>query len=165
MKLFLDNYFIRFNKVTFILFLSILIFQSCSTRHPQYGKNVSKPITERISDTAKISHTFYLLGDAGNFNDETAERKLGELQNRLKEADKNSTLLFLGDNIYPKGLPNTDNPNERFIAESKLTNQLKLSKNFKGQTIFIPGNHDWYSGIKGLERQAKLKLAKLFLRN
>ena len=155
MKLFLDNYFIRFNKVTFILFLTVLIFQSCSTRHPQYGKNAAKPITERISDTAKISHTFYLLGDAGNFNDETAERKLGELQNRLKEADKNSTLLFLGDNIYPKGLPNTDNPNERFIAESKLTNQLKLSKNFKGQTIFIPGNHDWYSGIKGLERQAK----------
>ena len=44
---------------------------------------------------------------------------------------------------------------ERIIAEKKLTNQLKLSKDFKGKTIFIPGNHDWYSGIKGLERQAK----------
>jgi hypothetical protein len=39
-------------------------------------------------------------------------------------------LLFLGDNIYPKGLPNTTKANERLIAESKLTNQLKLSKKF-----------------------------------
>jgi hypothetical protein len=50
--------------------------------------------------------------------------------------------------IFIKRLPNTTKANERLIAESKLTNQLKLSKNFKGQTIFIPGNHDWYSGIR-----------------
>jgi hypothetical protein len=42
-------------------------------------------------------------------------------------------LLFLGDNIYPKGLPNTTKANERLIAESKLTNQLKLSKNFRAK--------------------------------
>lgn len=41
------------------------------------------------------------------------------------------------------------------MAETKLTNQLVLSKNFKGKTIFIPGNHDWESDITSLERQAK----------
>ena len=28
-------------------------------------------------------------------------------------------------------------------------------KNFKGNTVFIPGNHDWYSGLKGLKKQEK----------
>lgn len=31
--------------------------------------------------------------------------------------------------------------------------QLKITNDFKGKTVFIPGNHDWYNGLKGLERQ------------
>ena len=42
------------------------------------------------------------------------------------------------------------------LAHEKLTDQLAISKNFKGKTIFIPGNHDWYSGITGLKRQQKI---------
>ena len=155
MKLFSDNCFITFNKAGFILFLSGLMIQSCATHHAQFGQNIKNPVTLNATDSSKIAHTFYLIGDAGNTNEITAKQTLADLENRLKKATKNTTLLFLGDNIYPKGLPNTELTNERIIAESKLTNQLKLSKNFKGQTIFIPGNHDWYSGIKGLERQAK----------
>ena len=73
----------------------------------------------------------------------------------MGNSNKKSTLLFLGDNIYPKGFPNGKYPEEHALAQNKLTKQLELSKNFKGKTIFIPGNHDWYSGISGLERQAK----------
>lgn len=168
MKLFLDNCLIIFNKTIFTFLFLALIFQSCATHHEQFGKNIKNKIIESATDTSKIEHTFYLVGDAGNLNEAAIETKLGTLENRLKIAEKNTTLLFLGDNIYPKGLPNNDNPNERLIAENKLTNQLKLSNNFKGNTIFIPGNHDWYSGIKGLERQAKfvtdyLKDKKSFL--
>lgn len=155
MKLFSDNCFITFNKAGFILLFTGLIFQSCATHHAQFGKNIKNPVTQNATDSSKIAHTFYLIGDAGNANEKKAQQTLRLLEERLKKTNKNSTLLFLGDNIYPKGLPTADHPNERIIAESKLTNQLKLSKNFKGQTIFIPGNHDWYSGIKGLERQAK----------
>ncbi|MFV8369270.1 metallophosphoesterase [Flavobacterium sp. LB2R40] len=155
MKLFLDNCFITFNKACFILFFTGLIFQSCATHREQFGKNIKKPISQNTTDSSKIAHTFYLIGDAGNTNEKTVQQTLGVLENRLRKATKNSTLLFLGDNIYPKGLPSAEKPNERIIAESKLTNQLKISKNFAGQTIYIPGNHDWYNGIKGLERQAK----------
>ena len=42
------------------------------------------------------------------------------------------------------------------IALEKITAQLAISKDFKGKTIFIPGNHDWYSGIDGLKRQEKI---------
>ncbi len=155
MKLLSDTCFITSNKVTAMLIIAVFIFQSCATHHEQFGKKTKNTAEQNGIDSSKISHTFYLIGDAGNANEEKAPQTIGLLQDRLKKADNNATLLFLGDNIYPKGLPNTDNANERLIAENKLTNQLKLSKNFKGQTIFIPGNHDWYSGIKGLERQAK----------
>ena len=155
MKLFLDNRFIVSNKTSFLLILLGIVIQSCATHHVQFGKNIQNPITQNAQDTVKIAQTFFLVGDAGNLNDEKAQQTLGLLTNQLKKANENSTLLFLGDNIYPKGLLNTDVPNERIMAENKLTNQLQLSKDFKGKTIFIPGNHDWYSGIKGLERQAK----------
>lgn len=155
MKLFLDKCFITSNKAGFILFIAALFFQSCATHHAQFGKNIKNVVSQNATDSSAIAHTFYLIGDAGNANEKKAQQTLLTLEERLQKANKNSTLLFLGDNIYPKGLPATDSPNERIIAESKLTNQLKLSKKFKGQTIFIPGNHDWYSGIKGLERQAK----------
>lgn len=156
MELFLDNRFLNKNKINFGFILLFLVLQSCATHHVQFGKNIKNTVTENATDTSKIVHTFFLIGDAGNANEDKAQQTLDLLSNQLKKAGKNTTLLFLGDNIYPKGLPNTDNsPNERIIAENKLTNQLKLSKNFKGKTIFIPGNHDWYSGMKGLDRQAK----------
>ncbi len=34
--------------------------------------------------------------------------------------------------------------------------QTDIGKKFPGKTIFIPGNHDWYSGLKGLKKQEKL---------
>ncbi|MFV5685576.1 metallophosphoesterase [Flavobacterium sp. GB2R13] len=155
MELFLDNRFINRNKINFGFILIFLVLQSCATHHAQFGKNIKNPVTENASDTSKIVHTFFLVGDAGNANEEKSLQTIDLLANQLKKATDNSTLLFLGDNIYPKGLPNTDHPNDRIIAENKLTNQLKLTKKFKGKTIFIPGNHDWYSGMKGLDRQAK----------
>jgi hypothetical protein len=154
MELFLDNRFKNRNKINFGFILLFLLLQSCATHHAQFGKNIKNPVSLNAIDTSKIAHTFYLIGDAGNADEAKAQQTIGLLENQLEKATKNSTLLFLGDNIYPKGLPNTDNPSARITAENKLTNQLKLSKNFKGQTVFIPGNHDWYNGIKGLQRQA-----------
>lgn len=155
MKLFPDNCFINLNKIAVPLLLYVFVFQSCATHQVQFGKNINNPISQNASDTTKIAHTFYLIGDAGNAEEQNAKQILGLLEDQLKKADENTTLLFLGDNIYPKGFPDSGNPNEQALAETKLTNQLKLSKDFTGKTIFIPGNHDWYSGIKGLERQAK----------
>jgi hypothetical protein len=74
-------------------------------------------------DSSKISHTFYLIGML-EMPMKKKQQTISLLEDRLK-ADNNA-LLFLGDNIYPKGLPTTK-ANERLI-ESKLTNQLKLSK-------------------------------------
>ena len=101
----------------------------------------------------KIEHSFYIIGDAGNspIGNETEALKL--FKAILDEAPKNSTALFLGDNIYPNGLPKKDAEGRAF-AEHQLDVQTDAVKEFKGQTIFLPGNHDWYNdGLKGLKRQ------------
>lgn len=154
MKLFLDNHFVVRIKSQILPFLLLSLIYSCATRHPQYGKNVSANENENATDTIKIAHTFYLVGDAGNADEEKAKQTLELLHDKLKKSNKRATLLFLGDNIYPKGFPASKKEAEVKIAETKLTGQLRLTKGFKGKTIFIPGNHDWYNGTKGLELQA-----------
>jgi len=133
----------------------ILLLQSCATNHSQFGSNTSAIIKDNFENPKTISHTFYLIGDAGNATDEKSKRLFPILEDRLEKADTSSTLIFLGDNIYPKGMPQKGSV-DRKSAEEKLAVQMALSKKFKGHTIFIPGNHDWASGIDGLEAQEKI---------
>ena len=154
MKLFLDNHFMAIIKNYSFIITSLLVLNSCATHKAQYGKNVSADENKNATDTIKITHTFYLVGDAGNADEEQAQQTLELLHQKLKKSNKKATLVFLGDNIYPKGFPSDNNPSDKALAEKKLTNQLKLTQGFKGKTIVIPGNHDWYNGIKGLENQA-----------
>lgn len=120
---------------------------------PQYGKQVSSPeIQSNEENSEKIEHQFFLIGDVGNSDKPNSQQTLDLLKNQLNQADENSTLIFLGDNIYPKGMP-IKNSTKRKKAEQNLQNQIDLNNVFKGQIIFIPGNHDWYSGLKGLKMQ------------
>lgn len=152
MKLFSDNHFIKI-KIPAYFLLYILLLQSCATHHAQYGDEAIDGMATNVADTSKIAHTFYLIGDAGNSDEDKAKKTLNQLHDELLKSDKNATLLFLGDNIYPKGMPSKEDKVGNDLAKTKLLNQLELSKGFKGKTIFIPGNHDWYNGIKGLNRQ------------
>jgi hypothetical protein len=63
-------------------------------------------------------------------------------------------LIFLGDNIYPNGMPKESDKD--YALQTKLEDQLDITKNFKGKTLVIPGNHDWYSGLEGLNTQEGL---------
>lgn len=127
---------------------------SCATRKLQYNKNNNKSVTLKDTDSINAEHTFYLIGDAGNAGDSITSETLLHLEKRLKKAEANTTLLFLGDNIYPVGMPANKDNAEYPSAVNKIRTQLQITKNFKGKTIFIPGNHDWYSGIEGLEAEA-----------
>ncbi|WP_192499834.1 metallophosphoesterase [Flavobacterium sp. PL002] len=154
MKMFSDNRFIK-NKIFLYLPIVLFLLQSCATKKAQYGSKVETPVPQNEADTAKVTHTFFLVGDAGNADETEPQKMLQLLQEQLVVANKNSTLLFLGDNIYPKGLPSKKDDANYKIAEDKLLAQLALTKQFKGKTVFIPGNHDWYSGIKALEKQGE----------
>jgi len=82
-------------------------------------------------------HSVFFIGDAGN--DTLPGKTLLALKNKL-EQQPGSMLFFLGDNIYPRGLDGTEE------AKQKLLAQLSIIKNFSGEWVFVPGNHDWASG-------------------
>lgn len=166
MKLFSDRTTKR--KITLLGYGSLFfLLQSCATHHSQFGSKKIPIITDSFDDPKTFSHTFYLIGDAGNANEDQSKRILNILEQRLKKADSSSTLIFLGDNIYPAGMPNKGSY-FRKSAEEKMDKQLALAEKFKGKTIFIPGNHDWYNGVDGLKAQEEyvnkaLKKKKSFL--
>src|SRR6186713_1334888 len=87
--------------------------------------------------------TVYLIGDAGelylpsNGLQESITKNYGE--------STPSAVIFLGDNIYPKGMPSVDEPGRR-SAETILMNQINLFKGLNTEQYFIPGNHDWKKG-------------------
>lgn len=137
------------------LFISLLI-SACATHRPQYGKNVAPTANQpQLSQNEQPIHQFFLIGDAGNAEEENATKTLELLRQRLNQAGTAATLIFLGDNIYPNGMPTKLNTEERNLAELKLSQQINIQKDFKGNTVFIPGNHDWYNGLSGLNEQEK----------
>jgi hypothetical protein len=97
-----------------------------------------------------VVHTIFLIGDAGEPH--VKDGSLGRvLSGHIHDAGARSTVLFLGDNIYPAGLPESDAP-DRAEAERILKTQIEFVRGTGTQTIFIPGNHDWHHwGRKGLE--------------
>jgi hypothetical protein len=136
----------RFAVVLVLFFL----FNACATYKAQYkNENNSSAIPDK-----EIEHTFYLIGDAGNYEIGESSKVLKAFEIELNTASENSTAIFLGDNIYPIGFPGK-NHKYRDVAEKRIKAQTDIAKDFKGRTVFIPGNHDWYSGVEGLKRQEK----------
>jgi len=149
----------KYNKLSILCIL--LIFSSCATYKAQYEKSVSNWYENNPDNDSEIDHTFYFIGDGGQTNFNQIESNFSILKDELSKSNKNTTVLFLGDNIYEHGMPKKNHP-DRKIAEQILDAQITLVDDFKGQTIFIPGNHDYYSdGILGLEREANYITKKL----
>lgn len=139
-------------KVLFSTLLLIVVL-GCATKKTQVDTSLTLINPTSSSENASISHSFYLIGDAGNATKDQGLTHFSDLRDKLSKKSENSTVLFLGDNIYPAGLPNKKS-NQRKLATHRLQVQLDLVENFKGNSIFIPGNHDWYSnGTKGIWRQ------------
>ena len=139
----------KFLKYIYVATL-IIVVTACATYEAQYTDERHHEIKFPEKD---IIHSFYLIGDGGNSPIGTSSEAIKSFKEALSKASKNSTVVFLGDNIYPKGMPESSDEGRAF-AEHQLNVQTEAVKNYKGDTFFIPGNHDWYSdGLKGLKRQ------------
>jgi hypothetical protein len=55
-------------------------------------------------------------------------------------------VVFLGDNIYPVGLPHPSHEQEYKTARGWLQREIDAVLPFKVKAVFIPGNHDWAQG-------------------
>ncbi|KIA88199.1 metallophosphoesterase [Kaistella jeonii] len=148
------NFKPNFVKYYAIIYCLAFVFSlnSCATYDLKKGKSLQ--ISSTKTELTNEDYRVFLVGDVGNADDPQAQKTLDLLHTKLDSADKNSILIFLGDNIYPLGMPAEDSKSYP-LAKEKLENQLKITKNFKGKTLFIPGNHDWYHGLEGLKAQEK----------
>jgi surface antigen Omp85-like protein/calcineurin-like phosphoesterase family protein len=141
---------------SYLLALLICLFSlSCANYRLNYS-NDQKNWEENTPGDARIEHTMFLIGDAGNSKNGKMAPALQVLKNKLDLVGENSSVIFLGDNIYPGGMPPKSDEEGRKDCETKLDAQLATLENFKGRPIFIPGNHDWrFQGLKGVKRQEK----------
>ncbi|WP_233632566.1 BamA/TamA family outer membrane protein [Parapedobacter sp. ISTM3] len=100
--------------------------------------------------TQDISRRIIFIGDAGEINHEQEAVV-------LRAADLivpgKTTAVFLGDNIYPRGmgLPGSEDAAK---AQDILRSQFAPMRAKGAPTYFIPGNHDW-------DRMGKHGLAKI----
>lgn len=81
-----------------------------------------------------LVHRLLLVGDAGVPRE--SEPVLEAVQRWGNAQPDRTTVLYLGDNLYPSGLEADD----RERGEAVLQAQLDASTAHK---IFVPGNHDW----------------------
>ena len=108
----------------------VFLFNACATYKTQLKKGVE---SLKFSDK-EIEHTFYLIGDAGNSEIGTSSTTLQSFKKELSKASKNSTAIFLGDNIYPKGFPKKEDKN----SENPLLG-LKQTKKVQSEDYTLDG--------------------------
>ncbi|MEM9857644.1 MAG: metallophosphoesterase [Bacteroidota bacterium] len=89
-------------------------------------------------------YTLYLVGDAGKRTE--GQKATFELaRQHLKNTAGRKGLVYLGDNIYPKGMP-LKGDLARAESEAIINAHAEVLKGLEGDFYFIPGNHDWAQG-------------------
>ena len=137
-----------------ILILSIGLLTSCAT-----GKlYLNAPDNAQSNLNKTPDYTIYAVGDAGELNDQS-KAVMARLSETASNDIHNGTVLFLGDNIYPAGFPPEEDTNGQLYAKSVMMNQVSALSTYKGNLIFIPGNHDWNEfkpgGLEAIKRQGE----------
>ncbi len=89
-----------------------------------------------------------LIGDAGDDNPAQKAIIADALSRNLPGK---TTALFLGDNIYPRGLEAAGS--KKITTENMLRSQFEALRAKQVPVYFIPGNHDWdKSGPQGYSK-------------
>ena len=100
------------------------------------------------SEGAQPALAVYLIGDAGKPAPGGDPVLIAAERLASRDPDR-SLVVFLGDNLYPDGVPDEAGP-RRVEAERVLQAQLEVPLNAGARGIFVAGNHDWdHSGREG----------------
>jgi hypothetical protein len=104
-----------------------------------------------------VELTMFLIGDAGA-PAPTGEPVLKALTGELQKTAGQRLVVFLGDNVYPRGLPDSAAP-DRAEMERRLDTQIDVVTAAHVRGIFVPGNHDWAKhgadGWNAIRRQGR----------
>jgi Calcineurin-like phosphoesterase len=91
-----------------------------------------------------VALALFLIGDAGK-PAKGGEPVLQALRHQLERTAARSTVVFLGDNLYPAGLPAPGHPDLPEMRR-RLDDQVSAVAGTGARVVFIPGNHDWEKG-------------------
>lgn len=117
------------------LFLAVLAWQTTLAAPP--GDSVEKRIL--------------LIGDGGQGGDQVFRAAAAFID----PGDSNTTVVLLGNNIYPRGLP-PEEDNDYAAAAAVLQQQLLPFKDHRAPVYVVPGNRDWDNGgPDGLQQVAR----------
>ncbi|MCZ6657519.1 MAG: metallophosphoesterase [Gammaproteobacteria bacterium] len=116
----------------------MLVVCSCSHVKPYLQTDTPSSIPD-----AALRARVILVGDAGRPHAGVLEG-VGEWSTKF--ADK-TAVVFLGDNVYEHGLPAGPAKTEKAALDRQIASVSSL------HGLFIPGNHDWRAGRKGISRQ------------
>jgi hypothetical protein len=107
-----------------------------------------------------IDHRLLLIGDAGDA-DPSGEPVLELLARQVLLLPDRTTVVFLGDNVYERGMPEAGETavgeaaaaaanallprvfDSREEAERRLNAEIDTVRGTPVPAIFLPGNHDW----------------------
>jgi len=87
-----------------------------------------------------VDVSLLLIGDAGAAAPE-GDPVLQALSREIQRDAGRTVALFLGDNVYPEGLP-PEGHTRRAESERRLLAQIEAGQS-ASRLIFVPGNHDW----------------------
>ncbi|MDU0370175.1 metallophosphoesterase [Hymenobacter endophyticus] len=90
-------------------------------------------------------HRVALLGDPGAVATSGSDPVLNVLASWQAQTGPAGTIIILGDNIYPVGMPAPDHA-KRPQAEARFDALLGALNQFQGQVVLLGGNHDWNKG-------------------
>lgn len=134
-----------------ILLVALLIlFNACGTSRPFY-----KSAVDSVPDPSnkQVDYSLFLIGDTGAPYQSGAGEVLQTLRYQLSRAGESSSVVFLGDNIYPDGMPPDSSYEDRVASENNLKPALDALSDYRGKSYFLPGNHDWRYGVEGMKAQ------------
>lgn len=148
-----------YTYLTYFLPFLLVIAVSCSSVENYVGEDSRGWKQLEPPHKEEALYKIYLIGDAGAPSSERTEPSLRFLKSMLDRESPQSAVVFLGDNLYPSGMPDSTDI-YRPEAERRMLEQLRTIEDFAGRIIFIPGNHGWEN-----EGAASLKRQEVFIEN
>ncbi|HVU58767.1 MAG TPA: BamA/TamA family outer membrane protein [Puia sp.] len=95
----------------------------------------------------RVIQRMYLVGDAGELAD-GHHPVCDWLKAHVDWNDTSNVLVYLGDNIYPHGMPDVG-AKDYETAKRIIDYQISVVEGHPAKAYFIPGNHDWRKGKPG----------------
>ena len=117
-----------------------LTIAGCSHTKPYYHPDIPDSAKHESETEGTLQYRLLLLGDGGE--PEPDELVLKTLSEWAEKDAARTSVIFLGDNMYPEGMTER----KKHEASSRLIPQLAVVKTTGAHGLFIPGNHDWANG-------------------